>query len=61
MYKYGGVMKRTIRIIVGVTVGAIAGFLYYRFIGCNSGACPITSNPLNTTLYGGLMGILFAV
>ena len=28
-------------------IGAIGGFLYYRFVGCASGACPITSNPIH--------------
>lgn len=40
----------------GVIVGAIAGYLYYHYIGCGSGTCSITSKPLNSTLYGSLMG-----
>jgi hypothetical protein len=30
-----------------VLVGGLAGFLYYYFIGCNSGTCAITSKPFN--------------
>ena len=45
--------------IIGVFVGALGGYLYYHFIGCNSGTCAITSKPLNSTLYGALMGGLF--
>ncbi|MNF36404.1 hypothetical protein D3C84_172950 [compost metagenome] len=41
---------------LGIIVGLIAGYLYYHFIGCASGTCTITSKPLNSTLYGGLMG-----
>ena len=41
---------------MGVAVGAIAGYLYYHFVGCASGTCAITSKPLNSTLYGSLMG-----
>ena len=41
---------------IGVIVGLIAGYLYYQQIGCVSGTCAITSKPLNSTLYGGLMG-----
>jgi LytS/YehU family sensor histidine kinase len=41
---------------IGVVVGLIAGYAYYYFIGCASGTCAITSKPLNSTLYGGLMG-----
>ena len=41
---------------IGIVVGMIAGYLYYQQIGCVSGTCTITSKPLNSTLYGGLMG-----
>ncbi len=42
--------------IIGVILGAIGGYLYYHFVGCNSGTCAITSKPVNSTLYGALMG-----
>lgn len=45
--------------IIGIIVGAIAGYLYYSFIGCASGTCAITSKPLNATLYFALLGGLF--
>lgn len=41
---------------IGVVVGLIAGYVYYLQIGCASGTCAITSKPINSTLYGGLMG-----
>jgi hypothetical protein len=41
---------------IGFVVGLLAGYLYYQEIGCLSGTCTITSKPLNSTLYGGLMG-----
>lgn len=41
---------------IGIAVGAIAGYMYYSEIGCVSGTCAITSKPLNSTLYGALMG-----
>lgn len=41
---------------IGVIIGAIAGYLYYQQIGCVSGTCAITSKPINSTLYGALMG-----
>lgn len=48
--------------IVGIGIGCIAGYLYYYFVGCVSGSCAITSRPLNSTLYGGLMGgLLFNI
>ncbi|MBP1672365.1 MAG: hypothetical protein H6Q25_180 [Bacteroidetes bacterium] len=42
--------------LLGVLVGAIGGYLYYRFVGCESGACAITSSPINSTIYGMLLG-----
>lgn len=47
-------------ILIGAGVGAVLGFAYYKFIGCASGACPITSNPWISTFYGALMGGLLA-
>ncbi|MCE2656020.1 MAG: DUF6132 family protein [Sediminibacterium sp.] len=44
--------------LVGVVVGALGGFLYWNYIGCASGTCMITSKPINSTLYGALMGYL---
>ena len=41
---------------IGIVVGAIAGYLYYYYIGCASGTCSITSKPLNSSLYGAVMG-----
>jgi C4-dicarboxylate transporter len=41
---------------IGIAIGAIAGYAYYFYVGCASGTCAITSKPLNSTLYGALMG-----
>jgi hypothetical protein len=46
---------------IGIIVGAIGGYLYYHFVGCSSGTCAITSKPVNSTLYGAMMGgLLFS-
>jgi len=45
--------------IIGAIVGAIAGYAYWFYVGCASGTCGITSKPVNSTLYGALMGSLF--
>lgn len=42
--------------ILGILLGAIFGYLYYHFVDCASGTCSITSKPLNSTLYGAIMG-----
>ncbi len=43
-------------VIIAAVVGAVGGYLYYRFIGCATGTCAITSNPYISTLYGGIIG-----
>jgi hypothetical protein len=48
------------RELIGITLGTIAGFLYWKFVGCSSGTCMITSKPINSSLYGALMGFLVA-
>ncbi len=50
--------KRYLPMMILAVVGAIGGFLYYRLVGCASGACPITSNPYISTVYGGVIGTL---
>lgn len=49
MRKYG-------LILLGIAVGTVAGFLYWRFVGCTTGTCPITSSPVNTSIWGAVMG-----
>ncbi|HHW80151.1 MAG TPA: hypothetical protein GX746_00405 [Bacteroidales bacterium] len=44
--------------IIGILLGALGGYIYYIKIGCNTGTCPITSDPTNSMLYGALMGFL---
>jgi hypothetical protein len=51
-------LKKHILKIIGILVGGVAGFLYYHFVGCASGTCPITSNPYITVVYGALLGYL---
>jgi hypothetical protein len=49
-----------LRIAMGAVVGGVLGFLYYKFVGCSSGACPLTSNPVISSLYGMGLGALVA-
>jgi phosphate/sulfate permease len=56
-------MKEFIRkhhfLIIFSLVGAVAGFLYWKFIGCLSGTCPIKSVWYLSTLWGMAFGYLF--
>ncbi|MFM2362954.1 MAG: hypothetical protein RLZZ316_1856 [Bacteroidota bacterium] len=44
--------------VPGALTGAIAGYLYYKWVGCNSGSCMITSKPINSTIYFAVVGAL---
>lgn len=53
-------VKRNIFYITGAVLGALAGYFYWQEVGCLSGTCAITSNPVNSTIYGAAMGALLA-
>lgn len=48
--------KKQLFTIMGIAVGAVAGFFYWKCIGCSTGSCAITSNSFNSTLYAAAMG-----
>lgn len=52
------IIKKNKLAIIGVFIGAIGGYTYYNYVGCASGSCAITSRPVNSTIYGALMGML---
>ena len=43
------------KLFLGILIGAIAGFLYYHFYGCQSGSCAITGT-CSSSIFGGLLG-----
>ncbi len=47
------------RICLPILIGGTAGYLYYHYIGCVSGHCPITGNPYISTIYGSIIGAIF--
>ena len=49
-----------LKLVIGVVIGGGLGFAYYKFVGCSTGACPLTSNPWISSIYGGALGALFA-
>jgi hypothetical protein len=46
--------------IIFIAGGALAGILYWQFIGCTSGTCPITSYWYTSGAYGMLFGWLLS-
>lgn len=51
------ILKKKIPIAITI-VGAIAGLLYWNYVGCASGNCGITANWHTSMAYGSLMGWL---
>ncbi len=49
------------KIVLGVIVGGVFGYLLYRLIGCRTGTCMITRNPWSSILYGALLGLLLTL
>ena len=45
-----------LRISIGAVIGAIVGVLYWEFIGCNGGSCPLTNNVYKTVIFFTVMG-----
>jgi hypothetical protein len=41
---------------LGITLGGLAGFMYFYFVGCRSGSCPITGSAWSSVIVGGLFG-----
>lgn len=57
LFRFEIIWKWTKRILP-VVGGAIAGYSYYYYVGCN-GSCPISGNPYVSTVYGAFAGFLF--
>jgi len=49
----------TYRKYLAIPLGAVAGYAYYYFIGCQNGQCAIQSNPYFSALYGAILGGIF--
>ncbi len=50
-------IKNRFRVIFSI-LGLLCGFCYWRFAGCTSGTCPITSHWYTMCSYGIIMGYL---
>ena len=49
-----------LRFALGALVGAGVGFALYKFVGCRTGACPLTANPWVAMLIYGALGAMMA-
>jgi len=53
-------MQVYLRALIGGIIGALIGFGIYKFVGCRTGACPLSGNPWIATLLWGLLGAMMA-
>jgi hypothetical protein len=48
--------KRMLKTGSGVLLGALLGYAYYEFFGCNGGGCSVAANPWVMALAGAALG-----
>lgn len=53
-----GIIKQKKIALIFLVLGAIGGFLYWKFVGCTSGTCAIKSVWYWSTLWGAAVGYL---
>ena len=53
-------LKKWLRPFLFTVGGALVGLVYYYAVGCSTGSCPITSNPIITMIYMGVVGLLLS-
>lgn len=51
------IKKKRINILFTL-LGGLAGYLYWKFVGCTTGSCPIKSHWYSMVPYGMLLGWL---
>ncbi len=57
MKKAIGLFKQYRMHIAGAVLGALGGYLYWHYIGCLSGTCPLKSTPTISVIMGLTIGL----
>jgi hypothetical protein len=47
-----------LRIMIGIVAGGVVGFGCYKLVGCSTATCPLSSNPVISTIYGAVVGLV---
>jgi len=50
-----------VKIILGTIIGGLVGFIIGSIFRRLGGVCPLTCNPLISTIYFALLGLLFVL
>ena len=53
-------LKKWLRPFLFTVGGALVGLGYYYAVGCSTGSCLTTSNPIITMIYMGVVGLLLS-
>lgn len=49
---------KNVPILLSLVPGSLAGWFYWKYIGCSSGTCYIQSNAYRMAFYGAFLGAL---
>lgn len=49
------------KMVLGVIIGGAIGFAIGYFGKCTSGGCPLTSNPIISTIIGSAIGLMISM
>ena len=49
-----------VKLVIGLVVGAGVGYAMHRYVGCRTGACPLTANPWVSMAVYGFLGAMLA-
>ena len=62
MSKISELIKKNWMYLTGGIIGGIGGYLYWHFVGCSTGTCPLTSSPVMSVIWGALLGgLVFSI
>jgi len=55
------ILKKYRLLLFGILTGGFTGYLYWHFVGCLDGTCPLTMSPVINIIRGSLLGgLLFS-
>ena len=49
-----------LKLIIGILAGGRQEFSCFKFVGFSSGAYPLTSHPISSTIYSAVIGTIIA-
>lgn len=47
-----------LKVVLGIVLGGLAGFLIYYYVGCKTDVCAAAANPYTTVITGSIFGFI---